>query len=197
MPVSANHEIPTPSSDEPPVVPDHLVAMADQIDSELDAIAPGQIVGVSAGRLLATSSTGAVTSRAVSGDATISGTGELSIGGGKVNTAELKDSSVTAAKVGNGAVTLPKLASWFQPSRVVASGTFSSFGYVYYSHDLGHTNYTALVTPSEGANLMTTSWFKGTYTGYNQNSWLTIVFNLEGSGSVSNPSFSVLLFNLA
>lgn len=197
MPVYANHEIPTPSSEDAPLVADHLLEMAEHIDSELDAIAPGQIFGVSAGRMLATSSTGSVTSRAISGDASIGNTGVLTIGPTKVDTPELRDSAVKVDKLRDGAVTKPKMAPWFNPFNVTVSGTYpnGTFGYALVKHNLGHTNYTALVT-CQGLP-MDVSWFKGSYVGYDQEYNLVVRFQNDTGSSVTNPVLSVLVMNLA
>ncbi len=198
MPTSANHDIPTPSSNDYPQVADHLMAMAEQIDSELDAIAPQQIHGVSAGRMLTTSSTGSVTSRAISGDATIDNTGVLTIGGIKVDTPDLKDSAVKVAKIRNGVVTKQKMAPWFNPFSVTISGTYpnGSFGYALVKHELGHTNYTALVT-CQGLQPMDVAWFKGSYVGYDQEYNLVVRFQNNTGSSVANPALSVLVMNLS
>ncbi|HTU14203.1 MAG TPA: hypothetical protein VMF31_03310 [Solirubrobacterales bacterium] len=104
MPLSASHGIPTPAGSDPATIPTHLKAMADKIDSELDAIAPSQITGAVAGQLLIANASGVIIAQAITGDASISSSGALKIGTAKVDTPEIKDSAVTSAKTADGAV---------------------------------------------------------------------------------------------
>lgn len=87
-----------------------MQALADRVDNRLDNIAPGQITGVAAGRLLIANGSGVVTGVALSGDATINSAGVLEIGAAKVGAIELADQAVTTAKVDASAITTPKVA---------------------------------------------------------------------------------------
>ncbi|HTU16327.1 MAG TPA: hypothetical protein VMF31_14155 [Solirubrobacterales bacterium] len=171
MPTSANHGIVTPEPSDLATIPTHLKAMADQIDSELDAIAPHQITGVGAGKLLIANASGVVTPRTVTGDATISDTGGLKIGGSKVDTAELKDSAVTTVKLENGAVTTPKIVdrSVSLVKTKMRAGTVTigstpngTFGTADFEHGIGHTNYFALIS-LDGGMIFRIGWGKGKF----------------------------------
>ncbi len=107
----APHFLPYPEADDNNNVPADMKALAEKVDSELDAIAPGQLVGGAAGKLLICGSTGAGAFKAMSGDATIDKEGNLQLGAGVVDTATLADKAVTTAKVDDGAVTSAKLGS--------------------------------------------------------------------------------------
>lgn len=171
MDSSANHDIPFPEGNDLATIPAHMEAMANQIDSELDNIAPNQITGVAAGKLLVANASGVLTPQTISGDATISNAGVLEVGAGKIDTAELKDSAVTTAKIGTGAITGPKIVdgsvSLAKTKMRAATVTVSSmangeYGFAQHYHGLGHTNYIAMVA-AEGTIFSTfeVSWKKG------------------------------------
>lgn len=94
--------------------------MAEKIDAELDAIAPGQIAGVGAGQVLIADPSGVLTPRTFGGDATISATGTVAIEPSKVDTQKLSDAAVTSGKIATGAVLrghVPK--TFIQTKRVI------------------------------------------------------------------------------
>lgn len=198
MPTSANHHIPTPESTNLATIPADMKAMADKIDSELDAIGLNQITGVSPGKVLIANSSGVVTPRTVGGDATVSDTGVLDISPLAVGTNELADSAVTTAKISNGSITKAKMGSWFQVHKVTASGTISSgnIGVAILSHSLGHTNYVALLTV-ESSGSMAVSWNKGNLIGQDSQNQLTVWCKNTSNASVTSPTFTVLLMSLA
>lgn len=73
------------------------------------AIAFSKLAPLTSGSLLIGNASNVPTAVAISGDATISNTGVLSIAAGAVITADLADSAVTTAKINNAAVTAAKV----------------------------------------------------------------------------------------
>lgn len=111
--------IPKPlNTDKPPSIEDAVGPGLDRVDELLGEIAPGQIVGGSAGKLLIAGSTGAGAYKAMSGDATIDKDGALAIAKGAVGTAELAD----------GAGTSPKLKPTIESAAQVGGPVTLSYG---------------------------------------------------------------------
>lgn len=106
-----NHKLRYPQGEDPAKHALYYENLAKDTERELDAIAPGQIVGGSAGQLLVVQNTGGAAFKALSGDVTISEAGVATIGTGKVTADKLGGSSVETGKVKDGAVTAGKLAS--------------------------------------------------------------------------------------
>lgn len=111
MPTTASHAIPYPQGTDDATVPAHMQALAEKVDTELDAIAPAQIVGVTAGKLLIANGDGVVTGVAMSGDGTITPAGDFQLGTGVVEATELGPKAVTTAKLDDLAVAEGKLAN--------------------------------------------------------------------------------------
>lgn len=109
-----NHSLPYPQGSDDATVHTDLQALAEAVDTELDQIAPGQIVGPTAGQLLVANSSGQVTGVAMSGDGTITPAAALTIGDKKITTAKLDDAAVTTAKLAAGAVTRAATGPWIQ-----------------------------------------------------------------------------------
>lgn len=109
MPTTSSHLLPYPEASDPADVPADIAALAEAVDTKLDAIAPAQITGPTSGQLLIANASGVVTGTAVSGDVVISNTGDAQIQAGAVGTNELGNSAVTTAKIDNGAVTTAKI----------------------------------------------------------------------------------------
>lgn len=102
MPTTANHNLPYPAGTDPAVVPDDVQALAEQVDSELDQIGLGQIVGATAGRLLVANASGVITDVVMFGDATLSPTGALAIGENKIGNGHVKsDAAIALSKLAN------------------------------------------------------------------------------------------------
>lgn len=210
MQYSANHEIPTPSLSDPATISAHMELMANSIDSLLDTIAPAQIVGVAPSKLLVANASGVLTPQTIGGDATISSAGVLEIGANKIDTPELKDSAVTTAKIGNGAITNPKIVdravSLAKTKMKAATFTISSidnatYGWADYGHNLGHTNYIAIVSVERTVETFELSWKKGEFFNfegdYDRANILSVhVRNLTGSVQTS-VKVSVLLIDLS
>lgn len=198
MPTTANHQIPTPETTELATIPAHMKAMADKIDSELDRINLSQIVGVDPGKVLIANASGVVTPQSITGDANVSEAGVLEITPLAVDTAELNDSAVTTSKIGTGAVTRSKMGPWFKVYTLTTSGTVAAGGITgaIVNHDLGHTNYMALVTPLT-SGWMNVSWGKGNLIGQDPQNTATVLARNTTSSGISSPSFSMLILGLA
>lgn len=106
-----SHDLPYPEGADDAVPHADIQDLAEKLDTELDDIAPSQITGVAAGRLLIANASGVVTATAVTGDITIGSDGVAEIGAGKVATPEIAANAVTTAKIDGGAVTGPKMAA--------------------------------------------------------------------------------------
>lgn len=106
-----SHSLPYPEAADDATPHVDIKLLAEALDTELDQIAPGQIVGPTAGQLLIANSSGKVTGVAMSGDGTISAAGALTLGTGKITTGKLGDKAVTTAKLDDGAVTTTKLGT--------------------------------------------------------------------------------------
>jgi hypothetical protein len=154
-----------------------MQASMEAVDAELDNIAPAQIVGVTAGRLLLANSSGVVTGTAISGDATISNTGVLTIGDDKikqsmidnnavgrdqladnaVGTNEIEDAKVTGQKIANGAVTRSKLSGFIQTKQQVVLPMNAGIKEVTITWDQAFPDntYTAVVSVLETNPLLT------------------------------------------
>lgn len=170
MPNTPNHSLPWPEGTDAAVVPADLEDLATAVDTSLDHIAPGQIVGVTAGRLLIANGSGVVTGVAISGDGTVSSTGVLAIGENKigsyhiapgaVGTSELADGAATTGKVPDGALTRPKMAAGFilTKRQVVASLGANSLAEVTitWTNAFPDTSYTPVVSVLEGSNALPT-----------------------------------------
>jgi hypothetical protein len=117
MPETENHDIPYPDTGDDAKVPADMQALAEQVDSELDDIAPSQIQNQTAGKLLIANSSGVITGTAMSGDVTISDAGVTEIGAGKVGATELGTKAVETAKINDSAVTEGKTADGAITSR--------------------------------------------------------------------------------
>lgn len=120
MPTTPVHSLPYPADSDPADVPGDLAALAEAVDSKLDAITPGQITGATSGQLLIANSSGVVTARTVTGDVTVSNTGVTDIAASAVGTPELANSAVTTAKIDNGAVTAAKLTATYYRQEINA-----------------------------------------------------------------------------
>lgn len=135
MPNTPNHSLPWPEGTDAAVVPADLEDLATAVDTSLDHIAPGQIVGVTAGRLLIANGSGVVTGVAISGDGTISSTGVLAIGESKigsdhiapgaVGTSELANAAINEDKIQNGQVSEAKIANGHVTSGKIADGALT------------------------------------------------------------------------
>lgn len=110
MATTTRHQLPYPVAADPAVPHTDIKALAEKLDTKLDQIAPDQIVGPAAGQLLIANSSGEITGVAMSGDATITPAGEVTIGAGKVATNKVADKAVTTGKLDDGVITTPKIA---------------------------------------------------------------------------------------
>lgn len=141
-----NHALPYPQGSDDATVHTDLQALAEAVDNELDTIAPGQITGPTAGQLLIANASGIITGTTMSGDATITPAGALSITSKKITTTKLDDKAVTTAKLADGAITSDKVGPWIQ----VASGyanQFSGVGGVTWPTAFPNTSYIVVAIP--------------------------------------------------
>ena len=116
---AAPFEIPyAVESDKPPSIETAMKPTAERVHKLLGEIAPGQIVGGSAGKLVIAGSTGAGAYKALKGDATLAEDGTLTIGSEKVSTTKLAAKAVTGAKLDDEAIGLPKLLKALQQAFV-------------------------------------------------------------------------------
>lgn len=143
--ITPSHNLPYPEGADDAVPHADLQALAEKLDTELDDIAPGQITGVAAGRLLIANASGVVTGTAITGDITVNSSGVAEIGAGKVGTPELGANAVTTAKIDNGAVARNKVGTWIQAGSVSASGASGS-ATITWSTPFSGTAYSAVIT---------------------------------------------------
>ncbi len=113
MPETPIHKLRFPEGEDPAKLALYYQQLAEDVERELDDIAPSQIATAGAGdegKLLIVQNTGAPAFKALSGDVTVDKDGKVTIGKGTVGTEELADLGVTTGKVNNKAITLVKLA---------------------------------------------------------------------------------------
>lgn len=122
MPNTPNHSLPWPEGTDAAVVPADLEDLATAVDTSLDHIAPGQIVGVTAGRLLIANGSGVVTGVAISGDGTVSSTGVLAIGESKIGSAQIAPGAITTPKIANSAINEDKIQNGQVSEAKIANG---------------------------------------------------------------------------
>jgi hypothetical protein len=143
------HRVPTPGDYSPGQadVPRAFREYDDDVTADLQNIAPKQIVGGSAGKLLIVDGTGATAFAAMKGDATLAADGTLTIGkekvtnekvgkkairgenldDGSVGTSHLGENAVGPNKINDEAVTLSKLAKALNlPESYLADGAVTS-----------------------------------------------------------------------
>lgn len=101
---TTNFGLPKPESDEAPNGPLQIGALADAVDDELADIAPSQLTDQTAGKLLIANASGVITGTAMSGDATISSTGEVSLAANSVGSAEIANDAVGSTELADNAV---------------------------------------------------------------------------------------------
>lgn len=159
------HGLTVPNEDgtDPAAGHTQIRALGADVDDALDDIAPSQIQNQTAGKLLIANASGVITGTTISGDITVSSTGEVQIGPKKVGTAELDDGAVSMAKlapksvtgakimdsavgegqISNGAVTRSKTSGFIQTARVAAGAGSVT---IPWPVAFANTNYTAVVT---------------------------------------------------
>jgi hypothetical protein len=86
---TTNHKIRYPEPKDPDTMAVYWENQAKDVDRELDAIDPKQIIGGSAGKILIAKSTGAGVWAALKGDGTLAEDGTLNIGGRKITDPKL------------------------------------------------------------------------------------------------------------
>jgi hypothetical protein len=104
-----NHKIRYPDKGDPDALAAYWQHQAEDLERELDAIHPKQIVGGADGQLIIVKD-GAPAFAAMKGDATLAEDGTLAIGDAKVSTKHLADNATTTAKLADKSVTETKLA---------------------------------------------------------------------------------------
>jgi hypothetical protein len=126
MPTTPSHDLPYPEASDPADVPADIAALAEAVDAKLDDVDASQITGATSGQVLVADGSGVVTPRTVSGDLTLSNTGDAQIGSGAVGTTEIASSAVTTAKIDTGAVTETKIGSAAVTSSKIGTGAVGS-----------------------------------------------------------------------
>jgi hypothetical protein len=153
---TASHAIPYPEKTDDANVPSDMQAMAEKVDSELDAIDLSQLAvpGSSDGKLVIVKD-GAAAYKAMSGDGTIDEDGNFQLGSKVVGTGELGDKAVTTAKVDDGAVTSQKAKL---TAGVIAGSTTLSLSGVYQDVPGAMLE----ITPAVASKLLVTATFQFT-----------------------------------
>lgn len=170
MAFSRSSEILTPTT-----IPDNSVTNA-KVDSAA-AIAFSKLAALTSGNILVGNASNQAASVALSGDATISNTGVLTIAAGAVVTADLADSAVTTAKIADSNVTTAKIAANAVDSTKVNTSSVAVLGTAQEYTRAHNFNATTL---TDAANI---SW------DLSQNQVAAVT--LGGNRTLSNPTNQV------
>lgn len=117
MKETTNHKIRYPEPKDPDTLAAYWENQAKDVERELDAIDPKQIVGGSAGKLLIAKSTGAGAYTAMKGDATLAEDGTVTIANDAINAAKIAENAVGSSEIAAGAAGESELADKAVTSR--------------------------------------------------------------------------------
>ena len=119
------HGLRYPEPEDPDTLATYWQHLAEDTEEALDEIAPSQIVGGMAGKLIVAGSTGAGAYKAMKGDATLAEDGTLTIGAGAVGPSKLA-AGAALANLAAASVTSPRVK--LTAGRVSASGDLDLTG---------------------------------------------------------------------